>query len=184
MAQKAMILALVWIATSEGPGTPASLPVVPGAVELLASTTKHGPRVEYDVREPFPAPEAILFLVQTLEKQGWKFQFGDLKLPRAGGQQPPQVAEESQEGTEAFWKELSAWKARRWDLPTPAPPWRGHWRNAAGEEIRYTLVYTCPTEHGMQCVYVHVCGALYSSEEAARRETQGERGAERCPTTR
>ena len=45
------------------------LPLVPGAEDVAVSVVKNEVRVEYDVKEPYPAPATIEFLVGAMEQR-------------------------------------------------------------------------------------------------------------------
>jgi hypothetical protein len=146
------------------------LPVVPGAVEVVKKGSTNAPRVEYDVKDPYPAPNTILFLVKAFEKGGWTLlQLGSLRLtlqdvhPAPGT--PPPGSSVALATTSRGWSD------------TGRRSWEGVWRDSAGRQARMQLVYTCSTRAGMECVYVHVCGEIQAVQD-----TSSERNSARCPT--
>ena len=142
-----------------------SLLVAPGAEQLQVQPAKDGvAAVEFDVREPYPALKTIGFLVDALAKQGWQVAMpGAYRPPRPPVKQRP-VAQSHRGFHE----------------------WEGRWRNAAGQEITYKLVYDCPLEqYGMHSVILHASGYWYDKANADRREAERKREtAEFCADLR
>jgi hypothetical protein len=129
--------------------------VVPGAEQVQVHGSNGGAlSIEFDVREPYPALKTIGFLVDTLAKRGWK-----IAMPGVFG--PPRLTlgpgplAEARPGFHA---------------------WEGRWRNAAGHEITYKLIYECPLEqYGMHSVFLHAFGYWYDKKKADQRETNRQR---------
>ena len=124
--------------------------VVPGAEQVVVHSSKGmASSVEFEVRDPYPALKTIRFLVDTLAQRGWK-----ITMPGTFGPPHPALG------------------------PRPQPhraihTWEGRWRNAAGHEITYTLVYECPLEQlGMHAAILKASGYWYGKKEAAQREAQ------------
>ena len=156
-------LALLATAAAAAVGGQDSLPVAPAAEDLVTSASQSEARVEFDVKEPYPAPETVSFLVQTMERRGWTIvQLGNLQLvagkplgndPVAAPLTPEMVGAVKQKLQKRGWSDGF--------VPAPvgsARSWKGRWLNAAGEEITYTLAYNCRADYGLQCVLRKYCG--------------------------
>jgi hypothetical protein len=126
--------------------------IVPGAEQVVVHGSKGvGSSVEFEVREPYPALHTIGFLVDTLAQRGWK-----IAMPGAFG--PPRPTPGQRPIAEAH---------------RAIHEWEGRWRNAAGQEISYKLVYECPLEqHGMHAVILKAWGYWYDKKEADQREAK------------
>ena len=156
------VFALESLATGKpSPVDNGSLLVAPGAEQVQVQPAKDGmSAVEFDVREPYPALKTIGFLVDTLAKQGWHVAMpGEYRPPRLPAQHRPLA--QSHRGLHE---------------------WEGRWRNDAGQEITYKLVYDCPLEqHGMHATILHASGFWYDKANADRREAERkQRNAEYC----
>ena len=130
------------------------LPVVPGAEQVTAQTTRGTASVEFDVREPYPALKTIDYLMKALAERGWKVALpGTFQSPEPDPARVP-VAERH--------------RGRH--------IWEGRWHDSSGNEIVYRLVYDCPLEqHGMHAVYLHASGVRYGKVEAEKREAERQR---------
>ena len=126
--------------------------VVPGAEQVVVNRSNGAPStVEFEVREPYPALKTIGFLVDTLAQRGW-----EIAMP--GGFGPPRPKPGPRPIAEAH---------------RAIHMWEGHWRNAAGQEISYRLVYECPLEQsGMHAVILKASGSWYDRKEADQREAK------------
>ena len=132
--------------------TPPSLPVVPGALDVVAHAG--GAAVEYDVKESYPALKTIGYLVDTLPKLGWNLTEVGASPDPSPDSRPARVSGER----------------------PPTHVWEARWRNPAGGEIAFVLTSLCPFEgQGMHSAYVHVSGVQYGPKEAAGRQAQRER---------
>jgi hypothetical protein len=155
MGSAVLLLTIAATALSSGDSpylrTP-DLPIAPGAEALNRGS--QNTTLAYDVKEPFPAPHTIGYIVDALAKQGWRlYSLGSFR-PGLGPTELPTLA--------------SALKRTH--------TWEGLWRNSAGDEITYRLAYECPLEaEGMHSAYVHVVGAWHSKEAATRRDAERKR---------
>ena len=149
------------------------LPVVAGAVDVVPSRGQEPTSVHYDVREPYPAPKTIGYLVDAMSERGWKLiEFGAFR-PGASLLKP------SKSDPASDLKRLSA-------LVGKSHVWDAWWRDAEGRGVAFHLEYHCPMEkQGMHSVWVHVAGVLYPPGEAALQEAERRRVyEERCQAAR
>jgi hypothetical protein len=151
----AFALAIVVEGGAQVPGSkvsPEPLVVAPGAEEVVVRASNGvASAVEFEVRDPYPALKTIGFLVDTLAQRGWK-----VAMPGAFG--PPRPA--------LRLRPLA-------QMHRAIHTWEGRWRNAAGHEISYTLVYECPLEqYGMHAVILKASGYWYDKREADQREAR------------
>ena len=149
------------------------LPVLPGAVDVAWSPVQEPTSVQYDVREPYPAPKTIGRLVDSMSERGWKLiEFGAFR---------PEVSilTPSKSGPASDLKRLSA-------LIGKTHVWDAWWRDADGRGVAFHLEYYCPMEEqGMHSVWVHVAGVLYPRKEAALQEAERRRiHDQRCQADR
>jgi hypothetical protein len=140
------------------------LPVVPGAVDVTQRAAQGATSVEYDVRESYPAPKTIAYLMEAMAHRGWK-------VTEVGMFRPPQ------------WTLVGPVKPSRRSMsdlmhatPVRSHVWEAWWRDPSGRGVTFELEYNCPMEQqGLHSVWVHVRGSLYGPEEAARQDAERKR---------
>jgi hypothetical protein len=126
-----------------------SLPVTPGAQDVLRRPTAQGESVDYDVREPYPASQAINQILAMMENHGWT-------VAEVSGFGPPQETVEVP--TIVRPKRMSV-------MVRPSPitvhGWEARWRNARGQTATFRIQYRCTMEElGLHSAWAHVTGTI------------------------
>ena len=159
--RKGIVVMLLGCAVPAAASDPPAFCVVADATDI-SHPDRTNASVDYYVREPFPAPKTLAFILTCLAARGW--------APLDG----PGISKDPSSSPSAGWQELlheeGSFGMRLWSA---------RWRDPKGNEVVYTLSYgSSLVQQGLQPTHVEVGAWYYSKKEALRERARIERRAE------